>query len=371
MFFYPRWHVDTKIWWQWLFPFAVIFLLCILAISRRKIGRGGLVLFTFYIISIFPVLGFLNVYGMKFSFVADHFSYLSTPGLLLLLCASTSFFFDSLRSKLPKLHSASFRILWVGLFILIVIYMCGKSILLTRNYKNEITHWSNLIRENPMAWIAYNNLANLYSRMGRNEEVIALYNKAIVLDPNFAEAYNNRGLAYQSQGNLNQALLDYNKAIQIDPNLAGAYYNRGLAYQSQGNLNQALLDYSKAIQINPNFAEAYNNRGLAYQSQGNLNQAFLDYNRAIQINPNFAGAYYNRGLAYQSQGNLNQAISDYSRAIENNPNLAQVYSNRAAAYFGKQEYDKAWQDVHQAEELGYTVNPEFLALLKKASGRDK
>ena len=54
-----------------------------------------------------------------------------------------------------------------------------------------------------------------------------------------------------------------------------------------------------------------------------------------------------------------------------NPNLKEACYNRGVTYYMIKEYDLAWADVHKVEELGYTVNPEFLKELKKASGRDR
>jgi hypothetical protein len=42
MFFYPRWAVNTAIWWQWLFPLAVGLILGALIYYRKTIGRGGI-----------------------------------------------------------------------------------------------------------------------------------------------------------------------------------------------------------------------------------------------------------------------------------------------------------------------------------------
>ena len=53
------------------------------------------------------------------------------------------------------------------------------------------------------------------------------------------------------QGNFTQAMSDYNKAIEINPNYAEAYNNRGIIYDKQGNFTQAMSDYNKAIEINP------------------------------------------------------------------------------------------------------------------------
>ncbi len=149
------------------------------------------------------------------------------------------------------------------------------------------------------------------------------------------------------------------------------YFSRGNDYSKQGNFTQAVSDYTKAIEINHNDANIYNNRGLAYKNQGKVTEAISDFTRAIQINPNLGLAYNNRGNAYTSQGNFTQAISDFTRFIQINPNLGLAYSNRGNAYYVAKEYNIAWLDVRKAEELGYTVDPNFITALKKALGRDK
>lgn len=153
---------------------------------------------------------------------------------------------------------------------------------------------------------------------------------------------------------------------------AEEYLQKGNADYHQGNLAQAISDYTKAIEINPNFADAYENRGLAYTRQRlNYTQAIADFTKAIEINPNYAEAYSNRGNAYIRQSSLPQAISDFTKAIEINPKFANAYYARSLAYYTTKEYDKAWIDVHKAEELGFTVDANFLNTLKQASGRNK
>ncbi|MEW6104661.1 MAG: tetratricopeptide repeat protein [bacterium] len=64
----------------------------------------------------------------------------------------------------------------------------------------------------------------------------------------------------------------------------------------------------------------------------------------------------------------------YGSAIETfdiNPRYAEAYNNRGVVYYAKGEYDKAWKDVYKAQSLGYQVKPEFLKLLRKASGRQR
>lgn len=160
---------------------------------------------------------------------------------------------------------------------------------------------------------------------------------------------------------------------------AEEHFNRGLAFYNQGNFSQAISEYIKSAEINPNHAETHFNCGKAYSKQGNPTLAIFEYTKAIAINPNFAVAYYNRGCSYYDRGitksfdesDCTRALSDFTKTIEIDPNYAMAYGNRAMMYYVKGEYDKAWADVHKAEALGLADKPEFIKLLKKASGRDQ
>ena len=60
-----------------------------------------------------------------------------------------------------------------------------------------------------------------------------------------------------------------------------------------------------------------------------------------------------------------RAISHFNRVLEKNPRDARTYYERGLVYYNKGEYDKAWQDMQMAQDLGYQVPPEFLALLSE------
>ncbi len=152
---------------------------------------------------------------------------------------------------------------------------------------------------------------------------------------------------------------------------AEEYLQSASTYFDQGNSSQAISDLTKAIEINPKFVQAYNNRGFAYAAQNNLTQAASDFTKAIEIDPKNADLYHSRGYIYTKQSNFTQAISDFTKAIEIDPKLAKAYHSRGKNYFNIKEYDLAWADVHRAEALGYTIPPEFLAELKKTTGKDK
>ena len=240
VFIYPRWTVNIHQWWQWLFPAAAISTLAILIIGNKKIGRGALALFVFYLISIFPVMGFLNVFSMQFSFVADHYSYLTTPCLFLLLSAGLIFLYDHVRIYFPELPSRLWRIIKYVALGLVVIYLSGSVMVLTRNYADETTLWTNVLKANSKAGIAYINLGVIYSQLGRNEEAIGLLKKALETDYRKAITYNNLGLIYADTGKAGEAESAYQKAIEIEPELSYPYLNLSILYFQQKKYASAL-----------------------------------------------------------------------------------------------------------------------------------
>ncbi|HEX4342912.1 MAG TPA: O-GlcNAc transferase, partial [Verrucomicrobiae bacterium] len=71
-FIYPRWQIGTGVWWQWLFPLAVLAVVVTLWRARKRLGRGPLVAVLFFAGTLLPALGFFDLYPMRYSFVADH-----------------------------------------------------------------------------------------------------------------------------------------------------------------------------------------------------------------------------------------------------------------------------------------------------------
>ena len=103
--------------------------------------------------------------------------------------------------------------------------------------------------------------------------------------------YNNRGIAKAEKGQYDQAILDYNKAIEIDPKYAEAYNNRGRVYRLKGQYDQAVLDYNKAIEIDPKYVDAYYNRATFYYVKREYDKAWDDIKMiqdlGYQVSPEF------------------------------------------------------------------------------------
>src|SRR4030042_1222790 len=96
-----------------------------------------------------------------------------------------------------------------------------------------------------------------------------------------AHYYFEQGIEYSEKGQYDNAISDFNKALEVNPNYADAYYNRGIAYGKKEQYDNEIPDYNKALEVNPNYAEAYFNRGVIYEKRGQYDNAISDFNKAL------------------------------------------------------------------------------------------
>jgi hypothetical protein len=135
IFMYPRWDLHADRAMQLVYPAVVIGMVTALWFARTKFGRGPLVAVLFFIGTLFPALGFVNVYPMRYSFVADHFQYLASIGIITLLAAG--FWRVSKISVVVALPLA-----WIAWHQQAI-------------YANAKTLWENTIGQNWNCWMAH------------------------------------------------------------------------------------------------------------------------------------------------------------------------------------------------------------------------
>lgn len=119
--------------------------------------------------------------------------------------------------------------------------------------------------------------------------------------------------------NFQSAISEYDRAIEVQPNFAEAYNNRGNANVMLKNYQQALQDYQNAIKYNKVDARIHNNLGSIYFMLKDYNAAINEYGQALNLNPNLFDAYYNRALAYYYVGQYQAALSDARIAMNLKP----------------------------------------------------
>jgi tetratricopeptide (TPR) repeat protein len=114
----------------------------------------------------------------------------------------------------------------------------------------------------------YYNLGVDYDDIGRYEEALEAYNKAIKIKPDYHEAWSNKGNALRKLGRYNEALEACNKAIEIKPDHNEAWLNKGNALVNLDRYYEALEAFNKAIEIIPDYFEAWYNKGVVLAKIG-------------------------------------------------------------------------------------------------------
>ena len=209
---------------------------------------------------------------------------------------------------------------------------------------------------------AYFRIANIYSSSDKDlGHSINCYDLAIKWKPKFFEAHVNRAIVKSRLGRHQDAIVDYDRAIKLNPraiklnpDLAGIYSNRGDSKAELGRHQDAIVDYDRAIKLNPDLAEAYSNRGISKAKLGRHQDAIVDYDKAIKREPDLAGPYVNRGNAKSKSGRHQDAIVDYDKAINLNKELFEAYASRGKAKIMLGRHQDAIVDYDRAIEL----NPE-------------
>ena len=316
---------------------------CLYFKKKRGIEFFGLM---WFFITILPVS---NIYPLN-AYMAEH--WLALPSIGIFLIAGDAI--DRVYSK-PRLKFLALLIIGV----MIISYGC-------------VTAKQNAYWKEPIAFHARNlkfsknniksmtDLARQYEYVGKREEAIELYKRAIELDPAFPIPYNNLGYLYHNMGRDDDAIPLYEKAIESDPRYPDALNNLAVVYHTRGKYDEAIALYKRAIEANPNFEGVYCNLGVLYMSMGKNEEAMDAYKKAVAINPSFENTYYNMGVLYVQMGKPEEALEMYKKTLELNPEHPQANNNIATLYFKMKQYVLAIKHIDKAASLGFKVDPKFL-----------
>uniref|UniRef100_Q01V96 Tetratricopeptide TPR_2 repeat protein n=1 Tax=Solibacter usitatus (strain Ellin6076) TaxID=234267 RepID=Q01V96_SOLUE len=331
MFTYPHWEIDSGVLPQYLFPLATAAAAVALAILARK-NRGPLAAFLFFGGTLFPALGFLNVYPFRYSYVADHFQYLATLGILIPAAAGLA---------LMARRISPGRIAPVAMAALLLATLGAATRQQSAMYRDYETLFRETLARNPGSSFLHSNLGVILMASGREAEAASQFEAAVRLTPRSADYHVNLGLALAHlPGRMTDAMAEYQEALSIDPHLPAAHLNLGLALTSMpGRLQDAIAEYRRAIaeyqtavRNEPNYWEAHFNLGLAYsQIPGREDDAIAEYRTALQMKPDSALAHFHLGNTLHKMGRLPDAVAEYQASADIDPGVPEVHYELAYA----------------------------------------
>jgi tetratricopeptide (TPR) repeat protein len=320
MFTYPRWSIDPRQWWQWIFPVAVLGTTLALWSIRRR-WRAPLAGWLFFCGTLLPGIGFANVYMFVITYVADHMQYLASLGIIVPVAAAVAVGV----AELPRPAR------WVGVGL--GIFLSGSLALASRQqsrpYGDVAAYYETLLDGNPNSWLAHNNLGLALSEQGKTREAFDHYQAAVRLKPNFALAHRNLGAIHADAGRHAEAIAEFRKALESEPKDPQSLHGLALALINTGHPDEAIECLHRALELRPDYAEAHNKLGIALAIEGEVDSAIKEFQRALEINNNLASAHSNWGRVLADNGQKLQAIEHFRQAARFDPNDASAHFNLA------------------------------------------
>ena len=348
VFIYPRWTISAGSAGQYLYPVAALAGLAALY-RLRHWSRGPLAAALLFVGTLFPALGFFNVYPFIFSFVADHFQYLADLGLFALAAAAIATAWaraDGLRR--PAVAAGA------GLLLLILGVLTSRQ---ARTYHDLETLFRTTVARNPGAWLAQDNLGVILADTGRLPEAIEHYQVALRLNPDVPQTYNNLGNAWTLQRRWPEAFAAYAQALELWPGFVEARFDWATALSASGRLDEAAAAFARTLQERPNYPEAELGLANALANLGRLGEAEKHYRVAIALRPDDAEAHANLGLALLGLGQPDEARAELGRALRLRPAYAEAHAYLGLALSQGGRFTEAVAEYRESLRLNPT-NPD-------------
>jgi tetratricopeptide (TPR) repeat protein/DNA-binding winged helix-turn-helix (wHTH) protein len=218
-------------------------------------------------------------------------------------------------------------------------------------------------------------------------EAIALLEKAIALDPQFAMAYARIGyvrlsdaekarpylerafrlahrltakdklyvLAWYSKPGAPEMIRTYREIVNQYPQEIEAWWRLGLELQYQGKSEEAIDAFKSGLVMDPEAQELYNQIGNYYAGLGRYAEAVAAHQRYVELAPNEANAYDSLAMTYNEAGRYEDAIAALDRALALKPQFHFAHLHLGDSYFGQGRYKLAERQYRQYQKLAPSV----------------
>jgi tetratricopeptide (TPR) repeat protein len=186
------------------------------------------------------VLGFFNIYMMRYTFVADHLAYL--PALVLIPFAAAAL------ARTPR---------WLPVSLVTVLALLTLSRVVL--FRSEERLWRDGIAHGHDTWLARVNLGLLAKRRGDDAAAITEFETALAMKDT-ADARVDLANMLAARGDLESAILHYQRALELAPDDLGARHSFASALTRAGHFEAALLQYQRILARDPTDQLATRNR---------------------------------------------------------------------------------------------------------------
>jgi tetratricopeptide (TPR) repeat protein len=299
----------------------------------------------FFAGTLVPALGFINVFPMRYSFVADHFQYHASIGLIALAAAGLRRFFAPM---------------WAVILLILAVLTWQQGFL----YKNQLVLWSDVVKRNPNSWMAWGDLGDQYAALSNRTDLPQsqrdadratarqCYQKLYTLAPNQPQAHFEWGIVHEFDGDTAGAKAEFEKALEIEPKFTLAMNSLGMLLIRENQPDAAMEYFKRAIALDPGYAEARVNYGDALLARHDTAGALAQYQAAVDHRPDNVQAQFTlANVLLTNEHRPDLAIPHYIAAIYSDPNRADIRTNFAGALLAIGQIEEARNQCRVAVTL--------------------
>ncbi|MXZ35035.1 MAG: tetratricopeptide repeat protein [Acidobacteria bacterium] len=316
---YPLWHISLRDPWAWLYLAGAAALAATLWFTRHRIGRGPLAGALFFVVTLSPVLGFVNYGYMGYSLVADRFQYLACIGVMAVLIGAAV-------QGAGRL-SGGLKMGATGLLLALLALLGTTTWRQAEIYRDDLTFFSHIISLNPEARNAHRLLSRELTKSGRLEESLAAARIAAEQQPDKAISYSMIGELLANLKRLDEAEENFRRAVEINPSREHELRILsvlGRTSWEQGRLQAAEKHFRRVLDLDPRNREALKHLAGSYFKQKRWQEALDLYRTLLEVDPEDANTHFNIGASLYYLGQPEAALQNFKRALSLDPTLEQA-----------------------------------------------
>lgn len=317
---------------------GVILLLIFISVAVVKLAARrpyALVGWLWYVGMLVPVIGLVQVGNQS---MADRYTYLPSIGIFVALAWGAA---EILRA--PRLQ------ILLGSLAMVAVVACA---VLTRG---QVAHWQNTetlaeqaLRVTGRNYAMRNILAVARLEQGRFDEAIALLSESPEMN---VEGLGTLASALQKVGRSDEAMQAFIKALELEPTNAKVQNNLGFFLLEQGRLDEAIPHLMAALKSKSDFPQAHYNLGNVYFQKGDVDGAISHYKNAVRFWPQYSDAQCNLGMALLKIGKPQAALPHVETAIHLHPNFGRAHHHLSEILFQLGRFAESEAEARRAVQL--------------------
>lgn len=243
------------------------------------------------------------------------------------------------------------RVRWAGVGV--AVGFTALTIARNEDYRTEVQIWRDAATKRPDNWRAHATLSSALFREQRIAEGIAALEVALKVNPTEAKLHNNyaNALALPMVGRWAEAVAAGERAVALDPNYAEARNSLAQVLRQVGRGAEAVGQLEVARKLQPESAEIRSNLCDALRLMGRVADAVAEGEAAVRLKPEFPVAHGNLGLVLAAAGRATEAEKSYATALRLRPSYVEVRNNFAVLLLNGGRYEEALVQVTEAIRL--------------------